>query len=266
VSPILFSSQTGELEGLHLLGRIAFAALLVLLGCSAACADECSGFAVQVATDAVPYQYPRGLQRTAALLSKIPARADMILLGDSLVAFWPQEMAVNQFKTDNIWNIGVGGAEVQNVLWQLKQLAVPTLRPSRVFVLIGTNNLTHDYMPACAIAAGIKSVVTSVHQKWPEARIDVMGIPPRGMDFRFRDKDRLAINAEVEAWSRDLAHLHYFEVDADEMTCGQYDRPIEVADASATPVAGSRCANYADDFGHFKRGGYDVVFKTMMKD
>jgi platelet-activating factor acetylhydrolase IB subunit beta/gamma len=250
-----------------LLKTLACAALLMLLGLAGARAEECNTFATQVATDAVPYQHPHGLQRTAALLGKVPKSAETILLGDSLVEFWPQGVAVKQFRSEKVWNIGVGGAETQNALWQMKALDVPALKPARVFVLIGTNNLTHDFMPACAVAAGVKAVVAAAHQKWPAAKIDVMGIPPRGVDFRFRDKDRLAANAEVKAWARQYSYLHYFEVDAEEMTCGQYNTPLQVADASGAPViARSRCVNYADDFGHFKRGGYDVVFKSMIQN
>jgi len=228
-------------------------------------AEECNRFAVQVATNPVPYQHPHGLERTAALLSKMPDQADTILVGDSLVEFWPQGMASKQFKSAHLWNIGVGGAQSQHILWQLAKFDVPVLKPNRVFVLIGTNNLTSAAMPACAVAAGVKAVVAAAHRKWPGAKLDVMGIPPRGSDFHFRDGDRLAVNAEIKAWSQPFSYLHYFEVDASEMTCGQYDAPLKVADASGKPGTGSRCANYADDFGHFKRDGYDVIFSTMMR-
>jgi lysophospholipase L1-like esterase len=265
MSRILLLSQTGELEGYHLLKRLAFAVLFALLGSAGVRAEECSRFAIQVATTPVPYQHPHGLERTAALLSKIPDRADMIMIGDSLIEFWLPQVTKKQFQSDRIWNIGVGGGETQNTLWELDQFDGAALKPSRLFVLIGTNNLTHDFMPACAIAAGVKAVVAAAHAKWPAAKIDVMGIAPRGEDFRFRDDVRLVVNAEVQAWSSNYGYLHFFEADPAAMTCGQYDTPLQVADASGEPVIRSHCANYTDDSLHFKRGGYDVIFSSLTK-
>ena len=93
-----------------------------------------------------------------------------------------------------------------------------------------------------------------------------MGIPPRGADFRFRDEDRLAVNADVKAWSRAYSFLHYFEVDSGKITCGRYDNAVEIADAGLDAAKHARCGNYADDFGHFLRPGYDVIFQAMPKN
>ncbi|MBL0370960.1 hypothetical protein JJB09_02865 [Rhizobium sp. KVB221] len=244
---------------------IMLAVAFSLLGAADLQAGECNAYAVEVATSPVPYQYPHGLEKAALLLAKVPARADTILIGDSLVEFWPKDVVIRQFKSESVWNIGVGGAETQTVLWQLERIDAPSVAPKRLLVLIGTNNLTHDYLPACAIAAGIKTVVTAAHAKWPAARVDIMGIPPRGADFRFRDADRLSVNAEIRNWSGQYPFMHYFEVDASEMTCGRYGDAVEVAAAGAEVATGSRCENYADDFGHFRRPGYDVVFAAMTK-
>lgn len=239
------------------------AAVLLLAGTAGAHAGECDRFAVDVAVDPVPYQYPRGLEKARQLLSDVPPAADTVLLGDSLMANWPADMARRQFRSEHVWNFAVGGSVTQNTLWQLERLKQDGPQPGRVAVLVGTNNLTRDDMPACAIAAGIEAVVTAAHAKWPNAKIDVMGIPPRGADFHFRDEARLAVNAEVEAWAQALAYLNYFEVDASVITCGQYDMPVQAAAAGAhaTPA----CANYADDFGHFRRAGYEVIFSAMTR-
>jgi hypothetical protein len=240
---------------------ILIAALVALAGSAGARAEVCDRFAVEVATNPVPYQYPHGLSKAYALLGQVPDKADTILIGDSLVANWPRDMAARQFKSGPVWNFAVGGSVSQNTLWQLGKLKADSLKPARIVVLIGTNNLTHDYMPACAIAEGIKQVALSTHRKWPESTVQLIGIPPRGTNFHFRDDVRMDVNREIKAWSRDFSFLDYFEVNASEITCGQYDKPIVVATAVAQPVPG--CANYADDFGHFKRAGYEVIFKAM---
>lgn len=240
---------------------ILLSALLALIGGAGARAEDCDRFAVEVATSPAPYQYPHGLKKAYSLLGSVPGSADTILIGDSLVANWPEDMAARQFKSGPVWNFAVGGSVSQNALWQLGRLKADGLKPARILVMIGTNNLTYDSMPACAIAAGIKAVATSAHQKWPESKVHVIGIPPRGTDFHFRDDVRLEVNREIKAWSHDFTFLDYFEVDASKMTCGQYDRPVKTA--STTAVSVSRCENYADDFGHFKRAGYEVIYSAM---
>jgi lysophospholipase L1-like esterase len=242
---------------------LVFAMVLALAGAAGVQAEECNRFAVEVATNPVPYQYPRGLEKAYDLLANLPSEADTILIGDSLVANWPADMARRQFQSEHVWNFAVGGSVTQNTLWQLQRLEHSAQHPARLMVLVGTNNLTREDMPACAIARGIKAVVTTAHAKWPTAKIDVMGIPPRGVDFRFRDAARLAVNADIKAWTRNLPYLHYFEVDASEISCGQYDRPVQVAAAGEHSLP--TCANYADDFGHFKRAGYEVIFSAMAK-
>ena len=230
-----------------------------------ALAAECNRFALRIATDPIPYQHVHGLEKTSTLLAAIPRMADAIYIGDSLVEFWPQDMIARQFPAERIWNIGVGGGETQTTLWLLDQIKAPQLRPRRLFVLVGTNNLTHESMPACAIAAGIKAVVLAARAKWPAARIDIMGVPPRGRDFHFRDADRLAVNRQLQAWSRTIDDTRYFEVDAADLTCGRYDAAgsVKAADSGTGRASGNPCINYADDFGHFRRPGYDVIFSAM---
>jgi lysophospholipase L1-like esterase len=229
-----------------------------------ASAAQCDPFAVAVATDPAPYQYPRGLEKARALLANVPDRADIILIGDSLLANWPADMAQRQFKSDHVWNFAVNGAVSQNTLWQIHALGVKKLSPRTLVVLVGTNNLTREDMPACAVAAGIRAVVSVAHRKWPAARMHVMGIPPRGTDFHFRDGARLEVNRGIENWARDLPYLQYFDVDTKEITCGLYDQPQRTGLTEKRKA--SPCANYADDFGHFKRAGYEVIFRTLMRD
>lgn len=230
---------------------------------SAASAADCDRFAVSVTTDPVPYQYPHGLEKAYQLLENVPKQVEIVLVGDSLAGNWPEDMLERQFPKRRPWNFAVGGSTTQNTLWQLQKLARPMPGVRDVIVVIGTNNLTHDYMPACAIAAGIRAVADQSRTLWPAATIHVMGIPPRGTDFHFRDASRRAVNAEILSWSKAKPGRHYFEPDASGITCGQYDHPVKLASNNAKPAQPARCINYADDFGHFQRAGYEQIFNAL---
>lgn len=245
---------------------LAFGLMLPVLTPGAAIAAGCNPFAVEITTTPVLYQWTSALEKAETLLHAPPKAADTILIGDSLLAFWPKDLAQKQFGTDKSWNFAVGGSRTQHLLWQLQQFENKELDPREVVVLIGTNNLTDEKLPACAIVEGIKTVVSQVRDKWDDAVIRVMGIPPRGSDFHFRDKDRKAINTAIRDWLGTRPSMHYFEVDEMVMTCGQY-AGVDVASAEASVavpvVKGSRCENYADDFGHFRRPGYEVIYSAM---
>ena len=225
-------------------------------------AAECNPYAVEITTTPVVYQWTSALEKASNLLAAPPHEASTILLGDSLLAFWPRDLAAEQFRQGSVWNFAVGGSRTQHILWQLDRLGASNLTPREVVVLIGTNNLTDEKLPGCAIVAGIKAVVEKTRAKWPEAMIHVMGIPPRGADFHFRDDVRKSINSEIQLWVGKQENAHFFEVDAMQMTCGYY---AGVPDAlpTASGKMRSRCENYADDFGHFRRPGYEVIFSAL---
>lgn len=235
----------------------------MLLGAASVRAEQCNRYAVAITTTPALYQWTSALEKASKLLDAPPARADTILLGDSLLAFWPADLAARQFGRGSIWNFAVGGSRTQHILWQLDRLErAPSPRPREVIVLIGTNNLSDEKLPACAIIEGIKAVVTRARGQWNDANVHVMGIPPRGSDFHFRDGDRKAINAAIRDWLGEQPRSRYFEVDEIAMTCGQY-AGVTVASAEADTPAGSRCENYADDFGHFRRPGYEVIYSAL---
>ena len=234
-----------------------------LLGAATANAAECSRYAVEITTTPVLYQWTSALEKASNLLDAPPRQAGTILLGDSLLAFWPRDLAEKQFGEGDVWNFAVGGSRTQHILWQLDRLDDRGPHPREIIVLIGTNNLSDEKLPACAIVEGIKAVATRTREKWPDAAIRLMGIPPRGSDFHFRDADRRTINAAVRDWSTSQRAMEYFEVDDMAMTCGGY-AGVTVASADAATLPGkSRCENYADDFGHFRRPGYAVIYSAL---
>jgi lysophospholipase L1-like esterase len=234
--------------------------LLLILTAMRATAGTCDALSVAITTTPVLYQWPSGLDKATRLLQSPPDTADIVLVGDSLLAFWPKDLAERQFGPGRVWNFAVGGSRTQHLLWQLDRLDAPHLAPREVVVLIGTNNLTDETLPACAIVAGIEAVAERVRSRWPGAVIHIMGIPPRGSDFHFRDADRKRINAAVRLWSRERAAMRYFEVDDLRFTCGRYAAPPAPQEVAAT---GSRCVNYADDFGHFRRPGYGEIYSAL---
>lgn len=138
--------------------------------------DRCPESATIVTTTPAPRQRWQQAETSMASIAALPkGKVDLLLIGDSFVARWPTQL-LNQF--GKVAKFGVSGDRTQNVLWRLTRSVAADIRPSRVVILIGTNNLAAGDKP-CAIAVGVSAIVRSANSLWPSAEIELLGIPPR---------------------------------------------------------------------------------------
>ena len=130
-----------------------------------------------------------------------------IVIGDSIMHFWGgAEGAPAQRGTDS-WaelggetlNLGCGYDGTENVLWRIYHGELDDLTAEKVFIKIGTNNISFGCTDE-EIVAGIEAVVNAVRVRLPEAEVTVMGILPR------RDReDRVAtLNKSVKALAKKM--------------------------------------------------------------
>jgi lysophospholipase L1-like esterase len=229
---------------------------------AAAGAHACEVNAVATATTPAPIDWDAGKTRLQDRMASIPDAADLLLIGDSLLAYWPEDMTATQFAGQRVWNFAVGGSKTQNLLWLLEQLPARKPQPKRAILLIGTNNLNQPAPPTCAIAAGIEASVHRLRSIWPQMAIMIVGVPPKGSDFHFLDRERMSLNRALSRWADGKPGLRFIEIDPDRLTCGFYSqgrKASEIRDGKTR----SLCENYADDLGHFRRPGYRVIHAAI---
>ena len=81
-------------------------------------------------------------------------------------------------------NMGFGWDRTQNVLWRLRQGEFEGISPRWVVLLIGTNNLTGTNNARASTPAevvdGIAAICREIRQRYPNSRIILMAILPRG--------------------------------------------------------------------------------------
>ena len=120
-------------------------------------------------------------------------RAKAIFFGDSITHFWSKEDNIDYgegswdefFAGKGVLNMGYGCDRIQNTLWHIESGEVDDQEPAFVVVNIGTNNFsaTKNY-PGDNVedtAKGILFLTEKLHEKFPSARIVVMGLFPRGL-------------------------------------------------------------------------------------
>ena len=139
---------------------------------------------IKVAT--TPVQYKRHVKRHEEKKAFAEANADKIkvlMLGDSITHQWeykPAAAAQKKYLAPyGVLNLGCGGDRTQNTLWIIEKSGILELiKPQVVTIMIGTNNRDRYQ----ATAAGVKRIVEEVRKRYPEAKILLYAIFPRGKD------------------------------------------------------------------------------------
>jgi tetratricopeptide (TPR) repeat protein len=196
---------------------------------------------VRVTTTPSPPPFVESWRRHEQLLAHRPVEpVDVMLVGDSLVEYWPEE----PWGALKVFNFGCKADKTQHAIWRLDQLPPGSVQAGHAIILIGTNNLGADDT-ATGIAAGVAAVVAATVRVAPAAKVLVVCPPPCGPDFRFRNAvRRKAIKA--------LSGLGgYATIDPD-------------AVLTADPDQASR--NYHEDRIHLSEAGYRVLTELVKRD
>lgn len=112
--------------------------------------------------------------------------ANLLFMGDSITDFWRNETgnyagkAVQEkyFGQWKVANFGIAGDTTQGVLYRLQNGEGKGFSPKAIMLMIGTNNTGRN--SAGEIAEGVGAVVLELQKDFPDARILLLGIFPRG--------------------------------------------------------------------------------------
>lgn len=135
---------------------------------------------------------------------------DILFYGDSITDLWNVEAdpqgnpggkgVFNKYFSDvKVANFGVSGDTTQGILWGLQNGEGQGHKPKAVMLMIGTNNT--GGASGLEIAEGIGAVVLELRKDFPDAKILLLAIFPRGAGPT--DANRL----KVEEANRIIARL-----------------------------------------------------------
>lgn len=145
---------------------------------------------------------------------------DVLFLGDSITDGWRGKgKAVwnKHFAPLKAANFGISGDRTQHVLWRLRNGEAEGYRPKAVVLMIGTNNsgkekdTGKDRNTTPEIIDGVTAVVQELRAKFPDAKILLLAIFPRGE----KDSEPRLQLAEVNqaiAKLHDGKHIHYLDI------------------------------------------------------
>ncbi|HET8699646.1 MAG TPA: GDSL-type esterase/lipase family protein, partial [Gammaproteobacteria bacterium] len=112
--------------------------------------------------------------------------AELLFMGDSITDFWrnPEGAYAGKPVLDKYFghwkvaNFGIAGDTTQGVLYRLQNGEGQGIKPRAVMLMIGTNNTARN--SAAEIAEGIGAVVLELEKDFPQAKILLLGVFPRG--------------------------------------------------------------------------------------
>jgi lysophospholipase L1-like esterase len=133
--------------------------------------------------------------------------ANVLFMGDSITDFWRnpegpfagKPVLDKHFGQWNVANFGIAGDTTQGVLYRLQNGEGQGFSPRAVMLMIGTNNTLRN--SAAEIAEGVGAIVLELQKDFPQAKILLLGVFPRG-----RPND--PVRATIDEINRTIAKLH----------------------------------------------------------
>ena len=141
---------------------------------------------------------------------------DLLLHGDSITDWWVQNdenkaMFDKYFANIKTANFAVAGDTTQGVLWGLHNGEGQGFQPKAVMLMIGTNNAGGSTAPE--IAAGIGAVILELRSNFPDAKVLMLAIFPRGLPGD-AVRDKIAQVNKLIARLDDQKHVFFLDIGA----------------------------------------------------
>ena len=150
-------------------------------------------------------------QHLAQCEAVVAKRPELVFIGDSITARWPQEVLEARFGKHRPLNLGIGGDWIQNVLWRVQNGTLDKAAPKVVVLLIGTNNLTAKFTPD-ELTADIGALLKAIQNKSARSKILLLGILPRGASINDEINETIRqTNAKLATLS-DQKQIFYLDV------------------------------------------------------
>jgi lysophospholipase L1-like esterase len=145
---------------------------------------------------------------------------EVVFLGDSITQGWGdtgQKIWREIFEKLGAVNYGIGGDSTRQVLWRIQNGEIGGLEPKLFVLKIGTNNLYDDHNGGSdeEIARGIKTIIDTLREKHPAARVLLLGILPRQNEHFMSRAER--INAQIKKFD-DGASVRFLDISAEFQT------------------------------------------------
>lgn len=190
--------------------------------------------------------------------NKNATKGQIVFTGSSLMEMFPVEEWVKELGENApiVYNRGVGGYKTSDLL-PILDACVFELAPKKVFINIGTNDLSDANIPLSEVMANYDQIITQIEEKLPGVIIYMMAYYPINYEAATEEmKPGLLIrtNEKINAANKLV----------EELAAKHGQRFINV-NAPLTDEQGRLKAEYTIEGMHIKPEGYRAIFDDVMK-
>lgn len=189
--------------------------------------------------------------------NKTVKHGETVFAGSSLMEMFPINKLLAEHGDDTvIYNRGIGGF-VSRELLEAVDVCVTDLKPSRVFINIGTNDLSDSRIPMSELMDNYDKIVTAIENALPDVGIYFMAYYPVNYEaaaedmkecLKIRNNEKIAAaNAEVKK----LAEKHR-------------QRYIDI-NKNLKDEQGRLKAEYTIEGLHINEDGYRAIYDDIMR-
>lgn len=176
---------------------------------------RCGPFSEGELPSATPRQNGHARARFETINETVKSQPYRVLFfGDSLTEWFDDGVWREHMAPRGVLNAGISGDRTDHLRWRLDHGNLDGPPPRAIVLLIGTNDLGHDWPPAVA-AEGIRATLLKLRQRVSGAPILLLGLWPREDVPRIVERHEIAtVNRMIETCADgsairyvDLGHL-----------------------------------------------------------
>ncbi|MCI5817105.1 GDSL-type esterase/lipase family protein [Ruminococcus sp.] len=188
--------------------------------------------------------------------NKSAVKGQVVFAGSSLMEMFPIRK-LQQEKGDDrmIYNRGVGGF-LSGELLAVIDVCVTQLLPAKVFINIGTNDLSWSSIPICELMDRYDQILTAIEDAVPGVRIYLMAYYPvneAAASPEMRDCLKIRTNEKISAANEEVKKL----------AAKHGQRYIDVNDKLRDEQSRLR-AEYTIEGMHINEAGYRAIYDDIM--
>jgi lysophospholipase L1-like esterase len=156
--------------------------------------------------------YPRSNRHAGFVELAKQGNIDLLLDGDSITDWWTRngkDAFAKYFGSIKTANFAVAGERTEQILWGLQNGEGQGFQPKAIMLMIGTNNMGINTAPE--IAEGVGAIVLEMRKDFPNAKILLLAIFPRG-DPGDPVRAKIAEVNQIIAKLDDQQHVFYLDI------------------------------------------------------
>lgn len=184
-------------------------------------------------------------------------KGEILFTGSSLMEMFPIEKFMEERGNPYIiYNRGVGGYKTEDLMEAL-EICVFELEPSRIFINIGTNDLSDVSIPISQMIENYHRILLRIKERLPGAELYLMAYYPVNYDAAAEEMKpclRVRNNEKIDAANREVQKLA-------ERVQGRY---IDV-NRRLKDENGSLKSEYTIEGMHIKEAGYRAILDDLME-